>query len=154
MDNRTHRAATPTDEKDPAMKITITQTEGNQAGDQPFANFSDVHGRRFEIAIDGTVCGVIFHAGNIGWKNGRLDRGQWEAHVCGRRIAVEPQLSRINGAARRALKDVDTLQLVLDGAGQQADKALMMGEDARFEERAKVARIVAAAIRETFELEA
>jgi hypothetical protein len=133
------------------MKITIRQIEGNRPGGQPYYRLSDVHARRFSISIDGIVCGVIFHAGSIGWKNGRLDRGQWEAHVCGRRIAVEQQLSSINGAARRALNDVDTLNRVLDGAGQQADKALMMGEEERFEERAALARIVAAEIRERIE---
>ena len=128
------------------MRITITQTSGNTGKGEAFYADRDAHAREFAVSINGVRCGLITHSNNP-----KLPRGHWEAHICGRRIAAVPQLNRIRGEVRRALRDEATLQRVLDGASERVERALMLGEDDQFERFAKVRRIVAAAIRDLAE---
>lgn len=136
------------------IKVRIEQVEGSEQAGQAYYTYGDVHQRRYTISLDGIVCGVIFHVGGIGYRNGRLDRGEWVADVMGCRIARSAQFARMGGMVRRALADARTLARVLDGTGDKADVALVKGENERFEELAGLARIIAAEVRRLSEAEA
>lgn len=134
------------------LKVTIEQMSGSSV--TALYTYADAHARMFAIRINGVRCGVIRHVGHVEVRRGRLSRGAWIAEVAGRRIAQHPMRRAINGETRRALDSLDGLKVVAEAVAESADRELLRGNDEVFEERARLARELAAEIRERAEAEA